>query len=66
MLFMYAGETYDEEEDALIHCLVDHSDDAGDGSFVCKHCGETLEENDMGIHLAYAHALVTIVENRKV
>lgn len=62
MQFMYDGETYDEEEDALIHCLVDHSTDAGDGTFVCKHCGEVMEESDMGIHLAYGHVLVTLVE----
>jgi hypothetical protein len=62
MKFGYGGETYDEEGDALIHCLVDHSDGAGDGTFVCKHCGEIMVENDMGIHLAYTHGLVTLVE----
>lgn len=62
MKFRYDGETYDEEGDALIHCLVDHSDDAGDGTFVCKHCGEVMEEIDMGMHIAYTHGLVMLVE----
>lgn len=66
MKFRYKGEIFDEEGDALIHCLVDHSDDADDGTFVCKHCGEVLDENYMGMHLAYGHALVTIVEECRV
>jgi transcription initiation factor IIE alpha subunit len=41
---------------------VDHSDDAGDGTFVCKHCGEVMEEIDMGMHIAYTHGLVMLVE----